>query len=69
MLMEIQGRLCLILTVIIICCGLTCGQNSWPNIIFVLADDLVSMLSNCVFLSTSIYSLTKTTSGGSVNGD
>ena len=42
-LMEFQRYLRLILIVIISCCGLTFGQNSRPNIVIVLADDLVSI--------------------------
>ena len=42
--MESQRHLCLVLTVIVIYCGLTLGQNSRPNIVIVLADDLVSII-------------------------
>jgi len=53
-LMESQRHLCLILTVIIICCGLTFGQNSRPNIVIILADDLVSVFSLYIML-TLVY--------------
>ena len=43
--MESQGYLFSVLTVIVICCGLTFEQNSRPNIVIILADDLVSICS------------------------
>jgi len=45
--MESQRHLSLILTAIIVCCGLTFGQNSRPNIVIILADDLVSVHKSC----------------------
>ena len=53
-LMESQRRLCLIVSVIIICCDLTSAQNSRPNIVIVLADDLVSMCCQLFILCLSI---------------